>query len=73
MHHDPDIWHEPFKFVPERFSQGDKAYDPSVYSPFGLGPRICIGKRFAILELKLESVKSFGNTRSLNVTKRKTH
>ncbi|KAG0417114.1 hypothetical protein HPB47_005873 [Ixodes persulcatus] len=57
MHHDPDIWHEPFKFVPERFSQGDKAYDPSVYSPFGLGPRICIGKRFAILELKLAICK----------------
>ncbi|CAN8019058.1 unnamed protein product [Ixodes persulcatus] len=51
VHHDPDFWPEPLKFDPERFSEGEKVQ--SAYFPFGLGPRVCIGKRFALLEVKL--------------------
>jgi len=31
--------------------------DPIVYQPFGAGPRICIGQRFAILEIKMAICK----------------
>lgn len=59
LHHDPAVWPDPFVFRPERFDQGGNGGDgaqphhPGTYLPFGLGPRICIGKRFALLEIKM--------------------
>nr|XP_024216018.1 cytochrome P450 6a2-like [Halyomorpha halys] len=44
LHRDPKYFPEPTKFKPDRFE------NPPVngtYLPFGDGPRICIGKRFA--------------------------
>ena len=35
--------------------------DPIVYQPFGAGPRICIGQRFAILEIKMAICKLLMN------------
>lgn len=55
VHHNPNIWPEPHKFIPDRFlsdSGQEERRHAAAYVPFGLGPRECIGRRFALLELK---------------------
>lgn len=49
---DPEFWPDPLQFVPDRF-QDKTAIDPMVFQPFGSGPRVCIGQRFARIEMKL--------------------
>ncbi|XP_054724068.1 cytochrome P450 3A31-like [Uloborus diversus] len=54
IHHDPELWEDPWTFNPERFSPENKASIKSFsFLPFGSGPRNCIGARFAQLEAKL--------------------
>ncbi|XP_012274075.1 cytochrome P450 9e2-like [Orussus abietinus] len=52
---DPKYYPNPGKFDPERFLGEDKlnVNNSTVYLPFGLGPRMCIGNRFALLECKV--------------------
>lgn len=58
MHHDAEVWPDPFSFRPERFEPTERARIPSMaYLPFGAGPRNCIGMRFAQMELKLALVR----------------
>ncbi|KAL4096794.1 hypothetical protein QTP88_021678 [Uroleucon formosanum] len=58
LHYDSKYYTDPEKFIPERFSVEEKAKRPSgIYLPFGDGPRICIGKRFAEIEMKLAFVE----------------
>lgn len=54
LHHDPKYFPEPEKFDPERFNDANKRnIVPYTYMPFGLGPRKCIGNRFALMETKI--------------------
>ncbi|EAT41565.2 AAEL006795-PA [Aedes aegypti] len=53
MHHDPKYYPQPEKFDPERFSaENRRNINPDTYLPFGIGPRNCIGSRFALMEMK---------------------
>ncbi|XP_037521719.2 cytochrome P450 9e2 [Rhipicephalus sanguineus] len=52
LHHDPLYWTDPEKFDPDRFGPENKhLIKPGVYQPFGLGIRVCIGQRLALLEM----------------------
>ncbi|KAL1488807.1 hypothetical protein ABEB36_014603 [Hypothenemus hampei] len=52
LHRDPQYFPDPDKFNPERFDPKKNTITPYTYLPFGLGPRSCIGNRFAIMEMK---------------------
>ena len=53
-HRHPDFWPEPERFCPERFAPAQVALRHNfAYFPFGAGPRVCIGKSFALLEMQL--------------------
>ena len=53
-HRIPEVFPEPEAFVPERFTRERKAPLPrGAYVPFGGGKRVCIGKRFGQIEVKL--------------------
>jgi cytochrome P450 len=52
LHRHVDIWDEPGAFRPERFmGEAEQSIARDTYLPFGLGPRICIGARFAMMEM----------------------
>lgn len=54
MHRSPRYFDEPEKFQPERWAEDlEKQLPRGVYFPFGDGPRICIGKGFAMMEAVL--------------------
>jgi steroid delta-isomerase-like uncharacterized protein len=55
LHHSPALWDRPGAFSPERFlyDEAESAARACRYLPFGHGPRHCIGKYFALLELPL--------------------
>lgn len=54
LHRDEQIFPEPEKFDPNRFSPDNLKNMPSdSFMPFGDGPRRCIGERIAYLEAKI--------------------
>ncbi|XP_055842786.1 probable cytochrome P450 309a2 [Episyrphus balteatus] len=64
IHHDPDIYHDPEEFIPERFDGGiaKEMTHKGCFLPFGDGPRICAGMRLGLLECKagvFEIIKNF--------------
>ena len=49
LHRRDDSWSDPLAFRPERFL--DAGAGRSGYLPFGQGPRLCIGREFALGEM----------------------
>ena len=66
LHHNPEQWREPEKFVPERFDTSNKHWSltpsgkkrsPMSYLPFFGGRRICFGKMFAEAAIRVNALK----------------
>ena len=57
IHRRPDLYHEPTKFIPERWLNREDGDDVSgrrgAWRPFELGPRQCIGQELVMIELKI--------------------
>ncbi|KAJ1518978.1 hypothetical protein ONE63_011432 [Megalurothrips usitatus] len=50
---DPNVFHDPDTFLPERFApENSAAMDKAAFLSFGFGPRACIGSRFADMTVK---------------------
>ncbi|KAH8403265.1 hypothetical protein KR222_009330 [Zaprionus bogoriensis] len=57
---DEDHFPDPQQFQPERFMQPDAAKmyrERGIFMPFGDGPRVCIGMRFALAQIKAAAVE----------------
>ncbi len=60
-HRLPHVFEDPEAFRPERWSAEERAKLPrGAYVPFGGGPRICIGKRFGELEIRVIAAEMLG-------------
>jgi cytochrome P450 len=54
MHHSPDYFTEPERFMPERWTPDFSSSLPDfVYFPFGWGSRACIGQVWGLMETQL--------------------
>lgn len=54
IHHHPDFWIQAEQFWPKRFAATEIGMKHRcTYLPFGVGPRLCLGHHFALLEMPL--------------------
>jgi len=57
LHRHEKLWRDPNAFIPARFMPGAPPPDRFAYLPFGVGPRICVGAHFALVEATLALAK----------------
>jgi cytochrome P450 len=51
LHYRADLYPQPDRFDPDRFlPEAEAARPKSAFLPFGVGPRVCIGNYFALME-----------------------
>jgi cytochrome P450 len=55
LHHNPDVWKDPYVFDPERFTPGGEADNQKgiAWVPFSNGSRQCIGMNFSMAEQRV--------------------
>jgi cytochrome P450 len=56
LHRHPGVWANPDRFDPDRFAERSPASPDGLrrgYLPFGAGPRMCLGRDFALVEAVL--------------------
>ncbi|KAK0476255.1 cytochrome P450 monooxygenase [Armillaria luteobubalina] len=54
IHRDSTVWgNDPEEYRPERWFECDSAAVAKAFTPFSVGPRACIGRNLAILELQI--------------------
>ncbi|HWX43774.1 MAG TPA: cytochrome P450 [Solirubrobacteraceae bacterium] len=51
VHHDPESYPDPHAFRPERFL--GETLQPRTWLPWGAGPKSCLGRHLALLEMRL--------------------
>ena len=57
-HYDEEFFPEPMTFNPDSFlKQNEDKIVPYTWRPFGAGLRVCIGQRFALMEIKILMAK----------------
>lgn len=60
LHRHEKLWSDPDAFIPARFMPGAPQPDRFAYLPFGVGPRVCIGAHFALVEATLALARLVG-------------
>ena len=60
LHRHEKLWRDPNAFIPSRFLPGAPPPDRFAYLPFGVGPRVCIGAHFALVEATLALARIIG-------------
>lgn len=53
VHRDSRHWEDPHEWRPTRWENTSPRDAGYAYVPFGAGPRVCLGRRFALMEAKL--------------------
>jgi len=72
INNDPQYWENPEKFNPDHFSEesvSKRANGQYADTSFGHGPRNCVGKRMALLQIRVALVRLIYNYKLLPCSK----